>query len=74
MPHVQSRIADPREHLEIKVTAEVHGYWRVSYRHVVPGFGHRGDWREAEHLSDPEVEDVICAVWAGWSDDVAQPF
>lgn len=56
--------------LALRVEQEAGQYFCVSYRFTPPGHGHKDDWRAAEHLTQAEAEDVICAVWQGWRDDL----
>lgn len=71
MPEIQGRIPDVEEYVELQVHREIRGYWRVRYRYTSGKFARRSDWREAEHLTDGEVEDVLLAVWASWANDIA---
>lgn len=74
MPEVQARIPDPSEWIELQVHREYGGYWMVRYRYTAGTFARRSDWSDVEHLTDDELEDVLLAVVAGWTNDVAPLF
>lgn len=56
--------------LDIRVLPEAGARLTVKYRVYDERYEHARDWREVEHLSFPEAQDVIAAVGDGFLDDL----
>lgn len=55
--------------LDVEVSCEVQNYWRCRYRVTDPRFSHASEWRDVEHLTLGELDDVVGAVLRGYLDD-----